>query len=95
MPVYFFSHSPFTMAANICGVSRFMRRTIKNPELCQKLMRLAIDHILNALEYWLDTFGAEKIFVWMNSPTESNQLISPRMLDFKIGNHIPRFILTG
>lgn len=81
LPVYFFSRSPFTMAANICGVSRFMRWTIKNPELCRKLMRFALDHILNALEYWLDSFGVEKVFVWMSSPTESNQLISPRTLE--------------
>jgi uroporphyrinogen decarboxylase len=41
-------------------------------------MTLALDHVFNVLRYWVDTFGAEKIYVMMSSPTESNQVISPR-----------------
>lgn len=80
LPVFFFARSPFTMAANIAGIDQFLRWTMKKPEACEKLLRLSIDHIFNVLERWVDTFGAEKIFAWMSSPSESNQLISPRIL---------------
>jgi uroporphyrinogen decarboxylase len=80
IPVFFFSRSPFSMAANICGIDQFLRWTMKNTEACEKLLRLSIDHIFNALEYWTETFGADRIFAWMSSPSESNQLISPRIL---------------
>ena len=80
IPVFFFSRSPFTMAANISGIDQFLRWSMKKPEVCEKLMRLSINHIFNVLEYWTETFGPEKIFAWMSSPSESNQLISPRTL---------------
>ncbi len=80
LPVYFFSRSPFTMAANIAGIDRFLRWTMKRPELCEQLLALSIDHIFNVLGLWVDTFGAERVFAWMSSPTESNQLVSPRIV---------------
>jgi len=78
LPVFFSSRSPFTMAANICGLENFCRWMIREPDLCHELMRFALDHILNVLSYWIETFGAEKIFVWMSNPNESNQVISPK-----------------
>lgn len=81
LPVFFFSRSPFTMASNISGIDQFMRWTLKNPEACEALIKLAIDHIFNVLAYWVDTFGPERIFAWMSSPCESNQLISPKIME--------------
>jgi len=81
LPVYFYSRSPFTMAANFCGVEQFCKWLYKNPGLCQGLMTLAIDHIFNVLGYWVETFGAEKIIAWMSSPSESNQVISPKHME--------------
>jgi len=78
LPVWFFSRSPFTMAANTCGVDQFLKWMLKKPQLCERLMNLALDHIYNVLRYWVDTFGREKVYVMMSSPTESNQVISPR-----------------
>ena len=80
LPVYFFSRSPFTMAANIAGIDRFLRWTMKQPDLCEQLLRLSIDHIFNVLDLWVRTFGADRVFAWMSSPTESNQLVSPRIV---------------
>jgi uroporphyrinogen decarboxylase len=80
LPVFFFSRSPFTMAANICGIDQFMRWCMKKPETCEKLMSLSLDHIFNVLGYWVETFGSDRIFAWMSSPSESNQLISPRIM---------------
>lgn len=74
----FFTRSPFCVASNICGLDLFGRWMIKKPELCHKLLRMATDHIFNVLQYWVDTFGAEKILFMMSSPSESNQVISPK-----------------
>ena len=78
LPVFFFSRSPFTMAANICGIDQFLRWTMKKPKLCETLLELSLEHIINVLTLWLDTFGTDRVFVWMSSPSESNQLVSPR-----------------
>ena len=80
LPAYFFSRSPFAMAANITGIDLFLRWAMKKPELCEQLLRMAIDHIFNVMTYWVESLGAENIFAWVSSPTESNQLISPNML---------------
>ncbi len=89
LPAFFFSRSPFTMAANICGIELFLRWLMKKPELGRRLLDLAIDHIFNVLEYWLEEFGVENVFVWMSSPSESNQLISPKMMEkFALPYHI-------
>ena len=50
---------------------------------------MAIDHIFNTLSYLVDTFGSEKISVWMASPSESNQVISPKHFEkFALPFHI-------
>ena len=79
LPVFFFSRSPFTMAANICGVEQFLRWTIKKPEICETLLKMSLEHIFNVLTDWVDTFGVENLFVWTSSPSESNQLVSPKI----------------
>jgi uroporphyrinogen decarboxylase len=81
LPIWFYSRSPFTQAANICGLDQFSKWMIKKPDLCEKLMTIAIDHTFNVLSYWVETFGVEKIFVFMSSPSESNQVISPRQFE--------------
>jgi uroporphyrinogen decarboxylase len=88
-PVFFCSRSPFTMAANICGLENFCRWMFKKPELCERLFRVSLDHILNVLAYWVETFGAERIFVWMSNPNESNQVISDKHIrSFALPLHI-------
>ena len=92
LPAAFFSRSPFSMAANICGSDTFLRWSIKRPQLCERLMQMALDHTFNVLAVWIEQFGAENLFVWLSSPGESNQLISPRLfqqlaLPFHIAYH--------
>lgn len=81
LPVTFVSRSPFTIASNICGLEQFCRWLVKKPELCERLMKMAIDHMFNVLRYWVDTFGSENVFVFMSSPSESNQVISPKQFE--------------
>ena len=90
--VSFFSRSPFTMAANMCGLELFLKWLIKKPELAERLMQMALDHIINVLEIWAQRFGPKDLFVWISSPSESNQVISPghfkaRALPYHIDYH--------
>jgi len=85
IPVTFQARSPFTMAADICGVEQFARWLMRKPQLCDRLMRMALEHTLNVLQYWVDTFGAENIFYRMSSPSEANQIVSP--------SHIQKYAL--
>jgi uroporphyrinogen decarboxylase len=78
LPVSFFSRSPFTLAANICGLDLFLKWLIKKPALARRLMQMALDHIVNVLGIWVERFDADNVFVWLSSPSESNQVISPR-----------------
>ncbi|MCB2225449.1 MAG: hypothetical protein KQH53_02140 [Desulfarculaceae bacterium] len=78
LPVFFSSRSPFTMAANIAGLENFFRWMVKAPSLAQRLLEMSLKHILAVLDYWIESFGAESLFVWMSNPNESNQVISPR-----------------
>lgn len=89
LPVTFVSRSPFTIASNICGLEQFCRWLVKKPELCERLMKMAIDHTFNVLRYWVDTFGSENVFVFMSSPSESNQVISPKQFEkFALPYHV-------
>ncbi len=92
LPITFFSRSPFTMAANLCGLELFLKWLIKKPELTERLMNMALDHILNVLKNWAKRFGPDNLFVWLSSPSESNQVISPghfkaRALPYHLAYH--------
>jgi uroporphyrinogen decarboxylase len=77
------------MASNISGIDQFLRWTLKNPSACDALINIALDHIFNVLAYWVESFGAERIFAWMSSPCESNQLISPKIMEkFALPAHV-------
>jgi len=81
LPPWFFSRSPFTMASNMCGLQQFCRWTLKRPELCHEMMERALAHILNVIGDWVDTFGTDKLMVYISSPSESNQVISPKQFE--------------
>jgi uroporphyrinogen decarboxylase len=51
---------------------------VKKPELVHRLLRMATDHLVEVVRYWVDSFGSERILLWEGAPTETNQLISPR-----------------
>jgi uroporphyrinogen decarboxylase len=81
LPIGFNSRSPFNMAADICPIEKFARWLMKKPALCERLMEIALVHTFNVLRYFVETFGAEKIRVGLSSPSESNQLFSPKLIE--------------
>jgi uroporphyrinogen decarboxylase len=89
LPVTFFSRSHFSMASNMCGIERFFHWLMRKPALCERLLQLAYQHTCNVLDYWIESFGVDNIFVWMSTPVESNQMISPRhMQKYALPYHI-------
>jgi len=71
----------FTIAGNICPVETLCRWMIKKPEVAHRLLRFATDHILEVIQYWVDTFGAERVIPNIWEPLSSNQIISPKHFD--------------
>ncbi|MDD5093338.1 MAG: uroporphyrinogen decarboxylase family protein [Dehalococcoidia bacterium] len=67
----------FTLAGNICGVDRLCRWMLKKPELAHQIIRLSTDHILDVVQYWGETFGAERVIPYILEPLAANQIISP------------------
>ena len=72
---------PFTIAGNICIVDTLCRWLIKKPELVYRLLRLATDHILEVVRYWVDTFGVGHVIVQIWEPLAANQIISPKQFE--------------
>ncbi len=70
-----------TVAANVAEVSRFCRWIIKKPELAHHMLRLATDHILEVFQYWVDTFGAEKLMAGFFVTVAANQIMSPKQFE--------------
>ncbi|MCG2770404.1 MAG: hypothetical protein L6435_18805, partial [Anaerolineae bacterium] len=73
--------SPFTHAANLCGTESFMMWMMMNPETAHRALRLMTDHILEVVQYFVDTFGKGHVLARSAAPTESNAMISPKQFE--------------
>jgi len=71
--------SPFTFCANLCGVDKFLEWAASEPDDVHHVMRLMTDHLKQVADWFIETFGAEKVLPRMASPTDG--LISPRMYE--------------
>ncbi|MFC1860913.1 uroporphyrinogen decarboxylase family protein [Chloroflexota bacterium] len=81
LPITLTSGSPFTRAGNMCGVENLCRWMIKKPEIVHHILRLATDHIIETVHYWINIFGAENLSLREGMPTDSNQVISPKQFE--------------
>jgi uroporphyrinogen decarboxylase len=89
LPATFFSRSPFTFAANLSGLDSFAKWLYRDQSLCHRMMELSLDHIINVIKVWVEEFGPDRTFVWMSSPSESNQLVSPKIFQkFALPYHL-------
>lgn len=79
--IAFICGTPFTHAANLCGVENFLMWTKSDPEMVHKGLRLMTDHILQVAHYFITAFGKGQVLARAVSPTESNGLISPQTLE--------------
>jgi uroporphyrinogen decarboxylase len=74
--IAFIYGSPFTFAANICGVDNFLLWTATEPEAVEHLMKMMTVHLKEVADLFISTFGAERVLPRIASPTDG--LISPR-----------------
>lgn len=79
--IAFICGTPFTHAANLFGVPHFLECVLIDKEMAHKALRMMTDHILQVAEYFIDTFGKGRVLARAVSPTESNALISPKILE--------------
>jgi uroporphyrinogen decarboxylase len=68
----------FNLAGNLVGADKWCRWLISKPDVCRHLLRLALEHRLQVLEYWIEVFGPGNVQARDGSALESNQLISPK-----------------
>ena len=78
LPISFRSGGILTEVGYITGIERMCRWMIKKPELVHRLCRIVTDFHAAIAEYWVDTFGPERILAEGVTPTEANQVISPK-----------------
>jgi len=81
MPASVVLSGPFTVAGNICGAELLSRWLIRKAEVAHQLLRLATDHLLDVVEHWVETFGAERLVVQVWEPLASNHIISPKQFE--------------
>ncbi|MCD6472923.1 uroporphyrinogen decarboxylase family protein [Candidatus Aerophobetes bacterium] len=81
MPITITLGGNFTIAGNICSPDKLSRWMIKKPKLVHKLLQLATNHILEVIQYWVDTFGAERVRPRIWEPLATNSIISPKQFE--------------
>lgn len=81
LPVSVVLGGSFTIAGNICPVEKLSRWIIRRPELAHKLLRLATDHIIEVIQYWVDTFGAKRVMPKIWEPLAANQILAPQQFE--------------
>ncbi|MCD6231354.1 uroporphyrinogen decarboxylase family protein [Candidatus Aerophobetes bacterium] len=81
MPISIVLGGNFTIAGNICPVEKLCRWMIKKPELAHRILRLATDHIIEVVQYWVDTFGAERVMPKIWEPLAANSILSPKQFE--------------
>jgi len=79
MQIAFICGSPFTHAANLAGVDRFLKWTITNPEAVHRALRLMTDHILEVAHWFIENFGKGNVLARSAAPTDG--LLSPKQFE--------------
>jgi uroporphyrinogen decarboxylase len=73
---------PYGLACSICGLELLSRWMLKEPELVHTIQQKLLPFSIALMQYWVDTFGAERLFPWVGgTAAASNQLISPKQFE--------------
>lgn len=81
VPITIVCGGNFTVAGNICPVEVLCRWMLKKPELAHQILRLATNHIIEVVGYWVDTFGALRVIPQIWEPLAANTIISPKQFE--------------
>ncbi|MFC1919920.1 uroporphyrinogen decarboxylase family protein [Chloroflexota bacterium] len=72
---------PWDVASSMCGLDQMCRWAMKKPELSHRLLRLATDFLVQVAQYWIDTFGPERVLPLGGHPQTSNDIVSPKIFE--------------
>lgn len=89
-PVSVVMGGPFTIAGNICPVEKLCRWIIKRPATARKILEFAVDHIIDIVGYWVETFGSNSVIPQIWEPLASNRIISPLQFRDFVLPHLKR-----
>jgi uroporphyrinogen decarboxylase len=74
-------NEPFHLACTTTGVPRFFQWMKEKPEICHHLLRLAVEHAVNVAQYWVDTFGKDRVMWATDDGISSEQHISIKQFE--------------
>jgi len=72
---------PWEVASSMCRVDQLCRWVMRKPDLAHRLLRLATDFMVQVAQYWVDTFGPERLLFFTAHAQTSNQIISPKIFE--------------
>ncbi|MDD5093337.1 MAG: uroporphyrinogen decarboxylase family protein [Dehalococcoidia bacterium] len=72
---------PWDIACNICGIERLCKWAMREKETAHHLLRLATDFNLQIINWWAETFGAERLFPLSAHPHTAAQIIGPKIFE--------------
>lgn len=70
--------SPFTMIGSMVETSLLMRWLVKEPDIVNHLLKIAVQYLSETADLFIQEFGLENCSVSSNYPFESNRLISKK-----------------
>jgi uroporphyrinogen decarboxylase len=73
--------TPTSLSSAILGKPRFLNWMIRYPEVIHRLQRKVTDFVIRSAELTVKKYGGQNCSVLCAVPTESNQLISPKLFE--------------
>jgi uroporphyrinogen decarboxylase len=72
---------PWDNACRICGIEQLCKWTVKKPDVAHHLVRLAMDYNLQFMQWWIDAFGAERLFPFSTHAHTAGQIVGPKTFE--------------
>jgi len=71
----------WTCATMLTGVDVMLKWAKKKPDLAHHLLKMTNSFIIDKIQWWADTFGAERLIPFDSIPSATNQIIGPDMFE--------------
>jgi uroporphyrinogen decarboxylase len=72
---------PFNTAAMISGPEKLCKWCIKKPDVANRLIRLATDHMIDLAHYWQSLYGVEGVLPFTGEAVATGQVISAKQFE--------------
>jgi uroporphyrinogen decarboxylase len=69
---------PMDLAGAVIGIEKVSRWMLKKPELVHHAFKVLTDFQVAVAKLFADSFGADRLLYGLSTPSESNQVISPK-----------------